>query len=69
MKSGKTEMIIGCVLVGIITLLAVGSLFGTPYDINAMDNTARMQAPSAAHLFGTDNYGRDIFSRAIVGAR
>ena len=69
MKSGKAEMIIGCVLIGIIVLLAVGSLFGTPYDINAMDNFARMQAPSAEHLFGTDNYGRDIFSRAIVGAR
>ena len=69
MKNGKWEFRIGCILTGLVAALAVISLFYTPYDINAMDVTQRMAAPSLQHLFGTDNFGRDIFSRAIVGAR
>ncbi len=69
MKDGKIEFRIGCILTGIIAALAVISLFYTPYDINEMNTAVRMQAPSLQHLFGTDNFGRDIFSRAIVGAR
>ncbi|MBQ6120245.1 MAG: ABC transporter permease [Clostridia bacterium] len=40
-----------------------------PYDPTAVDITARTKAPSAAHIFGTDNYGRDIFSRVVWGTR
>ena len=36
-----------------------------PYDPVVQDLTARLQAPSAQHWFGTDNFGRDIFSRVI----
>ena len=69
MKDGKVEFRIGCILTGIIAALAVISLFYTPYDINEMNTAMRLQPPSLQHLFGTDNFGRDIFSRAIVGAR
>ena len=40
-----------------------------PYDPIAQDLTIRLQPPSAAHWFGTDNFGRDIFSRVIYGGR
>lgn len=40
-----------------------------PYDPIAQDLTIRLQPPSAEHLFGTDNFGRDIFSRVIYGGR
>lgn len=40
-----------------------------PYDPVVQDLTIRLQAPSAAHWFGTDNFGRDIFSRVIYGGR
>lgn len=51
------------VLVGIF-----GQLFA-PYDPNQIDLSARLQGPSAAHWFGTDQYGRDVFSRVLGGAR
>lgn len=69
MKNGKWELRIGSVLAGIVIFLAVLSFFWTPYGINEIDKTARMAAPSLQHLFGTDNLGRDVFSRAIVGGR
>ena len=40
-----------------------------PYDPLATDAAAALQPPSAAHWFGTDNVGRDIFSRIVVAAR
>lgn len=40
-----------------------------PYDPVVQDLTMRLKAPSAEHLFGTDNFGRDIFSRVIYGGR
>lgn len=40
-----------------------------PYDPVVQDLTMRLEAPSAEHLFGTDNFGRDIFSRVIYGGR
>ncbi|UQT48982.1 hypothetical protein M5E87_02675 [Flavonifractor plautii] len=43
--------------------------FIAPYDPIATDVTVSNQAPSAAHWFGTDFYGRDIFSRVIWGTR
>lgn len=40
-----------------------------PYDPTAVDITVRTKAPSAEHIFGTDNYGRDVFSRVVWGTR
>jgi len=40
-----------------------------PYDPEAIDPVNRLQAPSSAHWFGTDDLGRDVFSRALYGAR
>ena len=69
MKKGNTELKIGLILISFIVLLALISFFYTPYDINAMDTSVRSQPPSLAHIAGTDNFGRDIFSRLMVGSR
>lgn len=53
-------------------LLIFGAVFApvlTPYDYKFQDYSLRLQAPSLAHLMGTDNYGRDIFTRVLYGAR
>jgi peptide/nickel transport system permease protein len=60
---------VGVVLFGIWVLCA---LFGeqlAPHDPEATDVLNKLTAPSAEHLFGTDNLGRDVLSRVIVGAR
>ncbi len=61
--------LIGLVVVCILILIAIFAPLIAPYDYQTQDFTAMMQKPSAAHLFGTDNFGRDIFSRCIYGAR
>lgn len=50
-------------------VLAIFAPLIAPYDPIAQDLSIRLDAPSAAHLFGTDNFGRDIFSRVIYGGR
>ena len=40
-----------------------------PYDPIDQDFTSQLRPPSATHLFGTDEFGRDIFSRVVYGAR
>ena len=57
---------------GLFLLLVLLALFGpaiAPYDPLATDTGRALQAPSAAHWFGTDNLGRDVLSRVIVAAR
>lgn len=56
----------------IVCIIAVISLFGpllAPLDPYAQDFIATLKGPSAAHWFGTDQLGRDVFSRILVGAR
>ena len=50
-------------------IMAIIAPFVAPYDPVVQDLTLRLKAPSAAHIYGTDNFGRDIFSRVIYGGR
>jgi peptide/nickel transport system permease protein len=47
----------------------LGATLVAPFDPLAMQPAVRFQGPSLAHLFGTDEYGRDVLSRLIFGAR
>ncbi|MBQ1475936.1 MAG: ABC transporter permease [Firmicutes bacterium] len=58
----------GLIITGLMLCVILVGLLWTPYDPNAMSGSEKLQGPSAAHLFGTDNFGRDIFSRVIQGA-
>ncbi|MDR2935325.1 MAG: ABC transporter permease subunit [Candidatus Adiutrix sp.] len=52
-----------------MALMAVLAPWLAPYDPNALNLAARLQAPSLAHWFGTDEMGRDLLSRVVFGAR
>ncbi len=56
-------------LLGVFVLIALTAPLIAPYDPVFQDIQARLQPPSVAHLLGTDNFGRDILSRLIWGAR
>lgn len=56
------------VVLGIIVLTFFGEQLA-PYDPLAIDMPAKLQPPSAVHLMGTDDMGRDILSRIMAGAR
>jgi ABC-type dipeptide/oligopeptide/nickel transport systems, permease components len=60
---------VGGGVVALVALMAVLAPWITPHDPTAVDYMAIMQAPSASHPFGTDEVGRDILSRIILGAR
>ena len=59
----------GCVVLGIFLLSAILSPWLAPHDPAQLNLTARLLPPSAAHWFGTDELGRDVFSRTLYGAR
>ena len=67
-RSVNWNLLIGSVLVVLVLLMAVVGLFYTPYPVNEMNVLEKNQAPSFAHFFGTDQFGRDIFSRVMEGA-
>ena len=58
---------IGIVGVVLLILMAIFAPLLAPYEYDAIGR--RFQAPTAEHIFGTDKFGRDIFSRVLYGAR
>jgi peptide/nickel transport system permease protein len=60
---------IGLLFIVAWTVLALLAPVLAPYAPNAPNTLDKLQSPSAAHLFGTDNFGRDIFSRVLYGAQ
>ena len=58
---------LGAAVTTLLVLTAAASFVWTPTDPLAMSIAARLEGPSAAHPFGTDQFGRDILSRVIAG--
>jgi peptide/nickel transport system permease protein len=61
--------LIGGAIMLIMLFLMIFSPWLVPHDPNALDLTARLQAPSLSHWFGTDEVGRDLFSRVLIGSQ
>ena len=59
----------GAAILVVVTLLALFAPWITPYGPMAMKISDRLQSPRLAHWFGTDELGRDVFSRVVFGAR
>jgi len=64
----RSNAVVGGLLVGALFSVALVSLFWTPYDPLALNLRFRLNAPSAIHWLGTDEFGRDVLSRAMAGA-
>lgn len=60
-------LIAGLIMTGLAVLLGILGFFWTPYSTTAMSASEKFNPPSFRHIFGTDNFGRDIFSRVMEG--
>ena len=60
---------IGLLMVAVVAVAGIGADWIAPYDPTSNDFAAMIQGPSWSHLLGTDQFGRDILSRIIYGAR
>ena len=66
---GRPLGALGAAIIALMILAAALAGVIAPYDPLATDYAAMLQAPSAAHWFGTDAFGRDVLSRVLYGAR
>ena len=66
MLKGSPLTVTGAVIIVLMLLMMIFSPWLATHDPNAIDLTARLLPPSAAHWFGTDEVGRDLFSRVLV---
>lgn len=65
----KWYAIFGALFLLLLIFTAIFAPHLTHYDPQRLDISARLQGPSTSHFFGTDDFGRDIFSRVIYGTR
>jgi peptide/nickel transport system permease protein len=63
------NLLIGGAMLGVLILIAIFAPLIAPYEPQAQDYENTQQPPSLDHPFGTDNFGRDVFSRVVYGAR
>lgn len=67
-KRRNYNLIFGVGITAFMVFMIALSFFWTPYDPNEMSAGLKASAPSLRHILGTDNFGRDIFSRVLSGA-
>jgi peptide/nickel transport system permease protein len=68
MKYSAPNALIGGTIIGGVVIAALIGAVWTPYDPLSIDFMARLAPPSPAHWLGTDEFGRDVLSRLMVGA-
>jgi peptide/nickel transport system permease protein len=68
MRHLSLNAVIGGVIIAVVLATAITGALWTPYDPLALSFRAKLAAPSAGHLFGTDEFGRDVLSRIMAGA-
>ena len=65
----QPTFLLGTIITSIMLLMTFIGFFYTPYDPTQMDNSNKLAGCSLEHIMGCDNFGRDIFTRAMVGAK
>ena len=66
---GNRAILFGAIILAVVLLAALFAPWIAPYAPNKLSIANKLKAPSLLHLFGTDEFGRDIFSRAIFAGR
>jgi peptide/nickel transport system permease protein len=61
--------VVGFLIILVYVVCALGAAWIAPFDPESIDFAAMIAAPSHEHWFGTDQYGRDVFSRIVYGSR
>lgn len=69
LKNKNAALKTGLVVSAVLILAMLVGVFYTPYDPDAMNGAEKFTAPCLSHLMGTDNFGRDIFSRVLEGLK
>jgi peptide/nickel transport system permease protein len=59
----------GTIMVGLLVLVAIFAHVIAPFDYDEANRDVRLEPPSSDHWFGTDEFGRDVFSRVLYGSR
>ncbi|KGR82225.1 ABC transporter permease [Lysinibacillus odysseyi] len=67
--SKNINLLIGTLIIGGFFVLMCISIFYTPHDVTAMNVPNKLLGPNGEHWFGTDEFGRDIFSRIMKGTQ
>src|SRR3990172_7528274 len=62
-------LVTGTFIMVVVAIIALFPHHIAPYDMAKIVPAERLQAPSSNHFFGTDIYGRDLFSRVLIGAQ
>ena len=65
----KKSVMFSIFILGLLVFLALFASFIAPYDPQYVDVSNKLLSPSSEHLLGTDQLGRDVFSRLLYGAR
>lgn len=65
----KKSVMFSIFILGLLVFLALFASFIAPYDPQYVDVSNKLLSPSPQHLLGTDQLGRDVFSRLLYGAR
>ncbi|WP_374108599.1 MULTISPECIES: ABC transporter permease [unclassified Rhizobium] len=66
---GNRAMLFGAIILVVVVFAALLAPFVAPYAPNKLSIVNKLKPPSMVHFFGTDEFGRDIFSRAIFAGR
>lgn len=64
-----SKQLLGICIISFLFFIGIVSIFYTPFDPNEMDISNKLSSPSFVHLLGTDQFGRDVLSRIMVGAK